>query len=389
MRKAYAIVAAILAAGFIGGGCRLHTEEKTAATPPTPLVSESASGPVTARLTLDPPTVRLDRDTMLTLQIVAPADVEVKVPALESRAQGFSVSGTFDRQPETKDGKVIRERCARLTPQLAGEYRIAPLAIRFRPETGGGAEQWFPTKAVRLKVDSLLDGAAPADIAAPAGPVWIYPSFKTVVFWLFAAAAALGAVYLLWRWVRRVRRNIQLRRMSPKERALHDLAELLEKNLVSKGLVKDFYFELTLIVRAYIERAHAIRAPEQTTEEFLEAVSHDPRFSPEVVRRLRSFLQAADLVKYAAYHPQASAVEQSLATARDYVVTDAEDSTPTNRNEPGDSHSVLGGKVSDPSRPTEYRQIAQPVGRERLSTRNLPAARGKNETGVNGSAPPC
>jgi len=43
----------------------------------------------------------------------------------------------------------------------------------------------------------------------------------------------------------------------------------------------------------------------------------------------------------------------------------------------------LGGKVSDHSRPTENKETEQPVGRERLSTRNLPAG-GQDEKGKEG-----
>jgi hypothetical protein len=80
-------------------------------------------------------------------------------------------------------------------------------------------------------------------------------------------------------------------------------------------------------VRCYIERAHAVRAPEQTTEEFLAAVSRDSRFGPAVVERLRAFLRAADLVKYAAQRPEPAAVDQAVATARSYVETDAQERT--------------------------------------------------------------
>jgi len=113
--------------------------------------------------------------------------------------------------------------------------------------------------------------------------------------------------------------------MSPRERALEELAELMARDLVGKNMVKEFYLELTMIVRRYIERAHAIRAPEQTTEEFLAAVSSDNRFGQEVINRLRLFLEAADLVKFAAYHPESDAISRATETARSYVVTDAAD----------------------------------------------------------------
>ena len=44
---------------------------------------------------------------------------------------------------------------------------------------------------------------------------------------------------------------------------------LLAENLPAQGLVKEFYLRLTGIVRQYVEDTTGIRAPEQTTEEFL------------------------------------------------------------------------------------------------------------------------
>ena len=60
------------------------------------------------------------------------------------------------------------------------------------------------------------------------------------------------------------------------------------------------------------------------SEEFLIAASRDPRFGPEVVRRLRDFLQSADLVKFAAYQPPAGATDGATETARGYIQSDAE-----------------------------------------------------------------
>ena len=42
------------------------------------------------------------------------------------------------------------------------------------------------------------------------------------------------------------------------------------------------------------------------------------------MERLRAFLQAADLVKYAALHPTPEIVSQAVDTARRYVETDTE-----------------------------------------------------------------
>jgi hypothetical protein len=329
-------LAGVLAAvACLGAGCapKAPAPADTAA---KPRVEKSGSGVVSVTFTIDPPVVRLDRDTLLTIRITAPARVRVKLPMVDSRVKGFLVAGTYDSQPEAKDGQIRQERHIRLTPQIAPEYRLAPMAITYKD---GTQEQWFPTRPVVLSSEPLVKGQPGSDIAGARGCIWVYPGFKTVVGYLFAATGVAALLWGAWFVSKRIHRAVKLRRMSPRERALHELAELLNRNLLEKDRVKDFYFDLTMIVRAYIERAHAIRAPEQTTEEFLVAVSQDSRFPHEVVARLRAFLQAADMVKYAAYRPERPAVDQAVTTARNYIETDSL-SSPTHTPTPGTEHQT-------------------------------------------------
>lgn len=288
-----------------------------------PLVSENSLGPVSVTLTIDPPVVRLDRDSLLTLCMTSPTNVSLKLPAIDTRVKGFAVAGNFDSPPVITGGKSVRNRNVRLTPLISKEYRIAPMAVTWKdPVTG--VEQWFPTKPVVLPAEALFKEVPGKEIAAARGPVWIYPGLKEVIGYTLLVLGVGAMGYLAWRLFRKVRRAVQLRRMSPRERALFELAELMARDLVGHHQVKEFYFELTMIVRAYIERAHAIRAPEQTTEEFLVAVSADTRFSRDVVRRLREFMQAADLVKYAGVKPDSASVEAATSTARNYIETDSQ-----------------------------------------------------------------
>jgi hypothetical protein len=200
------------------------------------------------------------------------------------------------------------------------------MAIVYTDHSRSPAETgWFPTRPLLFDPIPPIKGKAGKDIEAVLSPVWIHPPAKMVLLYIVIILGGIGLLFVLWKLLRKVHRTIRLMRMSPRERALHDLAELLAKDLIGRNLVKEFYLELTLIVRQYIERAHAIRAPEQTTEEFLVAVSHDPRFNPDTVKKLKLFLEAADLVKFAAYRPAPDAIDKATSTAREYVETDAED----------------------------------------------------------------
>jgi hypothetical protein len=94
---------------------------------------------------------------------------------------------------------------------------------------------------------------------------------------------------------------------------------LLSENLPARGLVKEFYLRLTGIVRQYVEDTTGIRAPEQTTEEFLRDMKASTAFSPERSARLAEFLEAADLVKYAGQHPEGPQIDQAIARAHEFV----------------------------------------------------------------------
>lgn len=314
----------LLAAALAGGGCRRDAPRAAGAA--APRVEDLSHGPVRIVFTFAPPTVKLTEDVLLTIKTTAPADLEVVLPPLEDRLSGFMLSGSFGGEPITAGGQTVSERHVRLTPVIADEYRIAPLAVRFTDRSRTPAQAgWFATRPITLDPSAVYDQNPGKDIVNRLEPVWIRPPLTTVLLYIAAAVAAAGLVALGIFVVRRTRETIQLARMSPRERALRELTALLAKDLIGREQVKEFYLELTLIVRRYIERRHAIRAPEQTTEEFLTAVSRDPRFRPEVVRKLRDFLQAADLVKFAQYRPDRQNVTLATDTARSYVETDAEE----------------------------------------------------------------
>ena len=129
----------------------------------------------------------------------------------------------------------------------------------------------------------------------------------------------LAAILFFVFWKRRKPRTIEARVQTPEEIAHAALALLLSENLPARGLIKEFYLRLTGIVRQYVEDTTGIRAPEQTTEEFLRDMHAHAEFPPERSVRLAEFLEAADLVKYAGQEPHQGQIELAIARAREFV----------------------------------------------------------------------
>lgn len=309
-------VVAVALCILASGGCSPEAAS-TDDGPLTERVTTFESGAVRITLTIDPPHVELDRNVELTIASEAPEEVVVDLPSIDDRLTGFTVAGAYDAEHVRRDGRILRTRHIQLAPTLSEEYRIGPMAITY---SGG----WLATAPIVLKARALGRAGDGGQISDIVGPRWIYPPFRTALLYFLVVLAIAVLIALLWRMSRRVQRRIEEARLSPRELALQELASLLARQLPENAQIKQFYLELTMIVRRYIERAHDVRAPEQTTQEFLDAVSLDTRFAADVVTKLQAFLESADLVKYAAFQPSGDVIDQATCTARDYIESDAE-----------------------------------------------------------------
>jgi len=130
----------------------------------------------------------------------------------------------------------------------------------------------------------------------------------------------------LWFAAKTVARKVKEHRMSPIERAWVELERLLRKGLPGRGRYKDFYVELTMVVRRYIQRRYGIEAPHLTTEEFLreaERLAASGGVSLVARERLGKFLESADLVKFAGVEATPEMADGATASAREYLKSDS------------------------------------------------------------------
>jgi hypothetical protein len=317
-RRRCAAACALLTAALACAGCA-----RPAAGPPPepPRVEDMTVGPVRLSIKAEPPRVHYDRDLVLTISVSAPETLDVELPPLADRLGGFEIAGFYENESTVADGRKTRVYNARLTPLTADEHRLAPMALRVT-DTRSRESAWLATRPIVFETAPSVAGPTPDGVRVDLQPVWVAPPARALALGALGALAVAALAALAVYGALRARRRVVESRMSPRERALRALDRLMGRGLPERGQVKEFYLELTMIVRRYIEWRHGVHAPEQTTEEFLAAVRDDARFAPEVVSRLTAFLEAADLVKYAAHRPAAPAVAAAGDTARGYIETD-------------------------------------------------------------------
>ena len=112
--------------------------------------------------------------------------------------------------------------------------------------------------------------------------------------------------------------------MSPHEWAFDQLQSLINERLVERGLVPEFYFRLSMIVRRYIKRQFDLMASERTTEEFMREAQRSLKLPGGYRTTVYSFLQACDRVKYAQHVPESDEIIEAMDAARDLVARSVE-----------------------------------------------------------------
>ncbi|MFN4234127.1 MAG: hypothetical protein ACK4IK_04915 [Bacteroidia bacterium] len=100
--------------------------------------------------------------------------------------------------------------------------------------------------------------------------------------------------------------------------ALRRLDELNKKKLWQQGKIKEYYSEISEILRWYIEERYHISALEQTTGEILLSI-RSLALSVELREKLQQVLSLSDLVKFAKAQPLPQEHELSLQNAIDFI----------------------------------------------------------------------
>lgn len=230
-----------------------------------------------------------------------------------------SILTRFDER-ETKEGDRRRQvREYEIEPEFEGTLRF-PAMEAYYHKAGEVKEERLEIEPVEVTVTATELGGEAIALRPARGLIEtdrieamrrrIWPKALGAV----AIAAAL-VVAIVW-WVRRPK--VEPPPPPAHEIALKRLRELEGSDLIGRHKVEPFFVAVTEIVRDYVEAAFGLRAPEQTTEEFLASLAT----ATELARHrevLQPFLTAADEVKFARLDADETAMRRAFETAERFV----------------------------------------------------------------------
>ena len=101
--------------------------------------------------------------------------------------------------------------------------------------------------------------------------------------------------------------------------ALNSLEDLRLKRLIENGRVKEYYSEISEIIREYLFGRFYISAIEMTTDEILSEVENVKDISNDSISLLDYILKNSDLVKFAKFIPDSYVSDKCMKNSIEFV----------------------------------------------------------------------
>jgi hypothetical protein len=134
----------------------------------------------------------------------------------------------------------------------------------------------------------------------------------------------LVAGILLWLAFRYFRSKKGAPALSLAPRPAHEIAyeqleALRQKDLIRRERFKEYFIEVSDIIRHYIENRSGLHAPHMSTEEFLAHASEEASLLKAHQEPLKAFLTTCDMVKFAKYIPASDEADLVYRSAKGFI----------------------------------------------------------------------
>jgi len=244
------------------------------------------------------------------------------------RLQWATIPDSFNHLEVVEKGKidtvkqgsivVYRQRLL-ITGFDSGAYEIPPLVFSVIPNSG--IAYTVQTDSFRLAVQTVT-----VDTTKPFKPIkgimFVKATWLDYIWYIVGGIVfILLAIFVILYFIKNKKVAAPLPK-GPQEtlqqKTLRILSELDQQQLWQHKKVKEYYTQLTDIVRTYIEERFRTHAMELTTDELLEKARMNKELQP-YLQILASILSTADLAKFAKAQPSTIEHTEAMENARQFV----------------------------------------------------------------------
>lgn len=208
-----------------------------------------------------------------------------------------------------------------LQPFEPGEFELPPILYVVGSDTLKSNQEVIMVDSIKVDPNGNIKDYKPV-AKAPLKILDYIPNFIADYWWAWLAGIALIAlgIFSYLKWFRKGINPLKpvKKRLPPYEEAMLALSNLKSRNLWQNGQEKEYFTQLTDILRVYIERRFGINAVEMTSSEIMERIKEN-KDAHLVKEQLNEVLEIADFVKFANMRTIANDNEVAFQRALNFV----------------------------------------------------------------------
>jgi hypothetical protein len=277
-----------------------------------------------ATASLEKNSIQIGDQVRLELNLTLPAGSLVQWPLLlDTIAVNVEIlrKSGIDTVSSDKELFTLKQELI-ITSFDSGSYVVQPILFKYHRK-GDTLIYFTETRPLMLDVQTIQTDPA-KDIMPIKPPLRAPVTFRELLPWIGLVLFILAIVALVYYYRKKKKQAKPLvaarlkTTIPPYEAAIEALESLRLKKLWQSGRVKEYYSEMTDIVREYIELRFPVRALEMTTGE-IHAALRQVDVNSGAREKLYQVLVLADLVKFAKEQPLPLENDQSLNQCMDFV----------------------------------------------------------------------
>jgi hypothetical protein len=306
-------------------------------------------GPLSVHVRTDCNSISLSGTVLLELEAALDSGYSLDMPKVDKVLQQFGIvdwDNMGDRLGE--NNALVRTYQYRLEPFVSGTHAIPSFLFEFVDVNDPNQAYTLETEPFDIEVTSLLDEDRAKLTIEDIDEVVNVPK-PPVSIWIWVGCGAGGllvAIIGIGLYLHSKKPSVLLRIFKPAhEIAYEHLRMLVADNLVEQNQIKQFYERISTILRHYIEHRFDLRAPEQTTEEFLHELKHTSVLSLSDKESLGDFMSHCDLVKFAQHQPATTQIQETFDLVKAFIEKTKSDDKKIDVTDAAQAHTPGGGSV--------------------------------------------
>ncbi len=282
---------------------------------------EAIAQNVTVEASIDSMQILIGEQTKVKLEVSCDAHQKMVLPVV----QDTLVRGVEIINIAKPDTQYLNNKQRLLISQ---EYVITSFDSAFYyipPFTVSVEGKQYQSQSLALNVYSIsVDEAHPDQFFGPKDIMELpfsWSDWATIVWLsLLIIPLIILTVYLIFRYKdnKPIIRTIKVEpKLPPHKQALKDIERIKAEKSWQKGEAKDYYTELTDVIRIYIRERFGFNALEMTSSEIIDCLLQEK--DQKLIEELKDLFATADLVKFAKYNPLINENDLNLLTAIDFI----------------------------------------------------------------------